>query len=52
MRTLIHLSDLHFGRVDQALLGPLRELVHAIAADVVVISGDLLMADAPVLDRQ
>ena len=41
MRTLVHLSDLHFGRVDQALLGPLRELVHSIAADVVVISGDL-----------
>jgi len=41
MRTLVHLSDLHFGRVDQALLGPLRELVERIAADVVVISGDL-----------
>jgi len=41
MRTLVHLSDLHFGRVDQALLEPLRELVERIAADVVVISGDL-----------
>lgn len=41
MRTLVHLSDLHFGRVDQALLQPLRELVERIAADVVVISGDL-----------
>ena len=41
MRTLVHLSDLHFGRVDDALLGPLRELVERIAADVVVISGDL-----------
>ena len=41
MRTLVHLSDPHFGRVDQALLGPLRDLVHRIAADVVVISGDL-----------
>lgn len=41
MRTLVHLSDLHFGRVDQALLAPLRELVERIAADVVVISGDL-----------
>jgi len=41
MRTLVHLSDLHFGRVDHALLGPLRELVERIAADVVVISGDL-----------
>lgn len=41
MRTLVHLSDLHFGRVDPALLGPLRDLVHNIAPDVVVVSGDL-----------
>jgi 3',5'-cyclic AMP phosphodiesterase CpdA len=41
MRTLVHLSDLHFGRVDEALLAPLRELVHRIAPDVVVVSGDL-----------
>jgi len=41
MRTLVHLSDLHFGRVDAALLDPLRNLVQEIAPDVVVISGDL-----------
>jgi 3',5'-cyclic AMP phosphodiesterase CpdA len=41
MRTLVHLSDLHFGRVDEALLDPLRELVHRLAPDVVVVSGDL-----------
>lgn len=41
MRTIVHLSDLHFGRVDPALLDPLRELVHRIAPDVVVVSGDL-----------
>ena len=41
MRTLVHLSDLHFGRVDEALLAPLRELVERIAPDVVVVSGDL-----------
>ncbi|HEU5436705.1 MAG TPA: metallophosphoesterase family protein [Telluria sp.] len=41
MRTLVHLSDLHFGRVDPVLLGPLRELVHGLAPDVVVVSGDL-----------
>jgi 3',5'-cyclic AMP phosphodiesterase CpdA len=41
MRTLIHLSDLHFGRVDQTLLGPLHDLIHSIAPDVVVVSGDL-----------
>jgi 3',5'-cyclic AMP phosphodiesterase CpdA len=41
MRTIVHLSDLHFGRVDPALLDPLRNLVHGIAPDVVVVSGDL-----------
>ena len=41
MRTLVHLSDLHFGRVDDALLAPLRELVARLAPDVVVVSGDL-----------
>lgn len=41
MRTLVHLSDLHFGKVDETLLEPLRQLVHQIAPDVVVVSGDL-----------
>jgi 3',5'-cyclic AMP phosphodiesterase CpdA len=41
MRTIVHLSDLHFGRVDQQLLTPLRELVERLAPDVVVVSGDL-----------
>ncbi|MET0264080.1 MAG: metallophosphoesterase family protein [Duganella sp.] len=41
MRTIVHLSDLHFGRVDAALLAPLRELVTQLAPDVLVVSGDL-----------
>jgi 3',5'-cyclic AMP phosphodiesterase CpdA len=41
MRTLVHLSDLHFGRVDPELLDPLRDLVHRIAPTAVVVSGDL-----------
>ncbi|HET6492693.1 MAG TPA: metallophosphoesterase family protein [Burkholderiales bacterium] len=41
MRTLVHLSDLHFGRVDAALLGPLIDVVAQVAPDVVVVSGDL-----------
>jgi 3',5'-cyclic AMP phosphodiesterase CpdA len=41
MRTLVHLSDLHFGRVDPELLAPLRELVERIAPTAVVVSGDL-----------
>lgn len=41
MRTLVHLSDLHFGRVDQALLAPLARCITEVAPDVVVVSGDL-----------
>jgi 3',5'-cyclic AMP phosphodiesterase CpdA len=41
MRTIVHLSDLHFGRVDPALLAPLHAAVHALHPDVVVVSGDL-----------
>ena len=41
MRTLVHLSDLHFGRVDEQLLEPLRAAVGAADPDLVVVSGDL-----------
>ncbi len=41
MRTLVHLSDLHFGRIDKALIAPLIQRVEAIAPDVLVVSGDL-----------
>lgn len=41
MRTLVHLSDLHFGRIDQRLLAPLQALVREVAPDVLVVSGDL-----------
>ncbi len=41
MRTLVHLSDLHFGRVDPALLDPLVAAIHALRPDLVVVSGDL-----------
>jgi len=40
MRTLVHLSDVHFGRVDPALLAPLARAVRDAAPDVVVVSGD------------
>lgn len=40
MRTLVHLSDLHFGRVDPRILPPLLAAVTAAAPDLVVISGD------------
>ncbi|MFN2453737.1 MAG: metallophosphoesterase [Pyrinomonadaceae bacterium] len=41
MRTLVHLSDIHFGRVDYALVEPLIRLVTQLKPDVVVVSGDL-----------
>jgi 3',5'-cyclic AMP phosphodiesterase CpdA len=41
MRTLVHLSDLHFGRVDYSMLEPLVTTVAEIKPEVVVVSGDL-----------
>jgi 3',5'-cyclic AMP phosphodiesterase CpdA len=41
MRKLLHLSDLHFGRVDGALLAPLIGLAHRLRPDLVAVSGDL-----------
>lgn len=41
MRTLVHLSDIHFGRVDEAIVKPLIQTVNAIKPDVVAVSGDL-----------
>jgi 3',5'-cyclic AMP phosphodiesterase CpdA len=41
MRTLVHLSDLHFGRIESAILSPLVEFIRAVKPDVVAISGDL-----------
>jgi 3',5'-cyclic AMP phosphodiesterase CpdA len=41
VRTLAHLSDLHFGRLDEAILAPLRASLEAQAPDVLVVSGDL-----------
>lgn len=41
MRTIVHLSDIHFGRVDEAVVGPLIETVGQLAPDLVAVSGDL-----------
>lgn len=41
MRTIVHLSDLHFGRVDQATTEPLVRQIKALQPHLVVISGDL-----------
>lgn len=47
MRTIAHLSDLHFGRVDAGLLEPLAAFVEVAKADVLVISGDLTQRAKP-----
>ena len=40
MRTLVHLSDLHFGRIHPPLLDPLVAFVGETKPDLVAISGD------------
>ena len=41
MRTLLHLSDLHFGRVDARVVAAVIEFARELAPDLVVVSGDL-----------
>ena len=41
MRTLVHLSDIHFGRVDATIIEPLVALIAELKPDVVTVSGDL-----------
>jgi 3',5'-cyclic AMP phosphodiesterase CpdA len=41
MRTIVHLSDLHFGRIDPLVLPPLVQAIRAIAPHLVAVSGDL-----------
>ena len=41
MRTIVHLSDIHFGCINEQVIAPLIEAVHQVTPDLVVISGDL-----------
>jgi 3',5'-cyclic AMP phosphodiesterase CpdA len=41
MRTIVHVSDLHFGRVDERIITPLVERITSIRPDVIAVSGDL-----------
>ena len=41
MRTIVQVSDLHFGTTIPATLDPLIDLLHTLAPDLVIVSGDL-----------
>jgi 3',5'-cyclic AMP phosphodiesterase CpdA len=41
MRTIVHLSDVHFGRLDPRVVDPLIRAIRDIAPDLVAVSGDL-----------
>lgn len=42
MRRIVHISDLHFGNNDPALLQPLRQAIERIEPHVLVVSGDFV----------
>ena len=41
MKAIVHLSDLHFGALEERLLTPLRDAIERAAPDLVAVSGDL-----------
>lgn len=41
MRTIIHVSDLHFGRISTGILAPLVGFIRGATPDLVAVSGDL-----------
>ena len=41
MRSIVHLSDIHFGRVNSAVISPLIETIIKINPDLLAVSGDL-----------
>ncbi len=47
MRVVVHLSDLHFGRIAGAVLPALRESIEASHPHLVVVSGDLTQRARP-----
>lgn len=47
LRTIIHISDLHFGRVDDAVLEPLITAIDHLRPDLIAVSGDLTQRARP-----
>jgi 3',5'-cyclic AMP phosphodiesterase CpdA len=41
MRAIVHLSDIHFGRVNDEVIAPLIETIRDLKPDLVAVSGDL-----------
>jgi len=41
MRSIVHLSDIHFGSVHAHIISPLIEAVRKVNPDLVAVSGDL-----------
>jgi 3',5'-cyclic AMP phosphodiesterase CpdA len=41
MRSIVHLSDLHFGRINLSVIAPLIETIAMLNPDLVAVSGDL-----------
>lgn len=41
MRKIVHLSDIHFGEIDYALVDRVIEEINQIGPDIVIVSGDL-----------
>jgi 3',5'-cyclic AMP phosphodiesterase CpdA len=41
VRSIVHLSDLHFGRVNQQVITPMIEAITRVGPDLVAVSGDL-----------
>jgi 3',5'-cyclic AMP phosphodiesterase CpdA len=41
MRIVVHLSDIHFGRIDLATVEPLKDAISRIGPDLLAVSGDL-----------
>ncbi|MEI8338136.1 MAG: metallophosphoesterase [bacterium] len=41
MKTIVHLSDLHFGKIDAKRVNPLIKKISEIKPDLIIVSGDL-----------
>jgi 3',5'-cyclic AMP phosphodiesterase CpdA len=46
-RTVLHLSDLHFGKVDSHVIEPLVATISSLRPDVIAVSGDLTQRAKP-----